>query len=590
MTKERTTSGGDSAIRNLRFLMSYIRPYRWIFVIGLISLGISTLSILAIPRILGELVNKMDMGAEAFAEVRNRLLIVAAAILLIQGVFSFLRVYTFAYVMEKGMAGLRRDLFGRILEAPVAYFDQQRVGALMSHLTADVSTVQDAFSINLAELIRQLIFMIAGTILLLNISWKLTATMFLSVPVFILLAFIFGRYIRKLARVRQDALASSNTLAEEAFGNIRIVKAFNQEDSEGSRYRASIDEVVRLAIAGANYRGAFIAFVVVGLFAVLFLLFFQGVNLIVTGEIAIGRLLEFMFYTGFIGGAITGMGDLATKFQGIVGSTDRIVDILQEEDAYRDRLRDSLELSGAIEFDKVDFHYPGRPEMPVLRQVSFRVNPGETVALVGHSGAGKSTVFQLLLGFYDLQQGQVRFDGYDASRYHPAVIREHISVVPQEVVLFGGTIRENIAYGRPDAAEAEIVEAARQANAWEFISGFPEGLDTVVGERGIKLSGGQRQRIAIARAILKDPEILLLDEATSSLDAESEQLIQSALEGLMKGRTTLVIAHRLSTIRNADRILVMNEGRIVESGDHDSLIRNEEGIYKYLLRLQYQIA
>ncbi|MCP4121296.1 MAG: ATP-binding cassette domain-containing protein [Bacteroidetes bacterium] len=585
--KNADTSNG---MKNLRFLLGYIKPYKWVFIIGLFSLAVSALSILAIPKVLGQLINEIGLELEAFKLARNKLIGAAALLLLIQGVFSFLRVYTFTYVMENGMAGLRKELFDKIMQSRIEFFDQQRVGALMSRLTADVSTVQDTFSIHLAELLRQFITVVVGTILLMNISWKLTATMFLSVPIFILLAFVFGRFIRKISKMKQDALAASNVIAEEAFGNIRVVKAFNQETSENKRYGSTISDVIRIAIKGAAYRGSFISFIVVGLFGVIFLLFFQGVNLSVGGGMEVGDLVEFIFYTGFIGGSIAGLGDLATKLQGIVGSTDRIVEILHEKDANAGLIDDTLDLKGDIALTDVSFHYPTREEIPVLQGITIQINAGETVALVGHSGAGKSTIFQLLLQFYKIQQGSIHFDNNNASEFHPAVIRDHISIVPQEVILFGGTIRENIAYGRQDASGEDIMNAARQANAWDFINDFPEGMETVVGERGIKLSGGQRQRIAIARAILKDPEILLLDEATSSLDAESEKLIQEALEHLMKDRTTLIIAHRLSTIRNADKILVMNNGRIIENGDHETLIKNEDGLYKYLLKLQYQIA
>lgn len=592
--QKEANSGSDtrseSGLKNLRFLLSYIYPYRWIFLVGLVSLLITSLAIMVIPRLLGQLINEIDVAAGGFANVRGKFIRAALILLVIQAIFSFLRIYTFTQVMERGLAELRKDIFSRITSSSVEFFDRRRVGELMSRITSDVSTVQDAFSIDLAEFLRQVITISVGTVLLINISWKLTLIMAISLPMFILLAFAFGRFIRKIARRKQDALAASNIIAEEAFGNIRVVKAFNQEQSEWKRYGERIMEVVRIAVTGAAYRGAFISFVVIGLFAVIFLLFFQGVGLVYQGSIEIGDFVEFMLYTVFIGGSIAGLGNLATKFQSIVGSTDRIVEMLQMSDAFADRNKRPIELRGAITFSDVSFSYPTRDELAILDNVTFSVHPGETVALVGHSGAGKSTIFQLLLQYYEPGKGAIHFDEFAAAEHHPRVIRDHISVVPQEVVLFGGTIRENIAYGKQDATDDEIRDAARQANAMEFIDTFPSGLDTVVGERGIKLSGGQRQRVAIARAILKDPAILLLDEATSSLDAESEKLIQSALEGLMLGRTTIIIAHRLSTIRNADRILVMNEGEIIESGSHEDLIQNEDGLYKYLLKLQYQIA
>ena len=583
-------SGSTSGKGNLRFLLSYIYPYKWIFAIGLFSLAISALSFMAIPWLVGELIDNIDVSKTEFIRVRKQLILAAFLLLIIQAVFSFLRVYTFTYVMENGLSGLRQDLYQKILQSKVEFFDQSRVGALMSRLTSDVVTVQDAFSIDLAEFLRQTITIIVGTILLFNISWRLTLTMSISLPLFILLAFMFGRFIRKIARKKQDHLASSNVIAEESFSNIRVVKAFNQEDSERIRYGKTINDVVRIAIKGGLYRGSFISFILIGLIGVIFLLLFQGVELAFQEKIGKGDLVEFMFYTVFIGGSIAGMGNLVTKFQKIMGSTERIVDLLKENDSHVGLKADSLMLNGAITFSDVSFSYPTRNKLPILKDITLHVNSGETVALVGHSGAGKSTIFQLLLQYYQPNAGSIYFDEFQVGDYHPKVTREHISVVPQEVVLFGGSIRENIAYGKQNASLEEVEDAARKANALEFINTFPEGLNTVVGERGIKLSGGQRQRVAIARAILKDPAILLLDEATSSLDAESEKLIQAALEGLMEGRTTLIIAHRLSTIRNADRILVMNNGEIIESGNHDELIQNDDGLYKHLLKLQYQIA
>lgn len=579
-----------AGLGNLKFLLSYIAPYKWVFILGLFSLAISTVAVLAIPAVLKQLVSGFDLPKSEFIALRNKLILVAFLILFIQALFSYIRTYTFAYVTEKGMGKVRTDLYGKIIQSKIEFFDKSRVGELLSRITADVVTLQDAFSIHTAELIRQTIIIIGGAGLLFYLSWELSLYMFLSLPIFIGLAFYFGKFIKRFSKEKQSALAASSIFAEEAFGNIRVVKAFNQSENEKKKYSLSIENVVDIAIKGAKYRGAFISFVVIGLFGVLFLIFFKAAGLGQQGVIDSGDLVAFVFYTGLIGGSIAGMGNLATQFQSILGSTERIVDLIKKENEHRGLSLEALDLKGAITFSDVSFSYPSRKEIPVLKNITFKVNQGESVALIGHSGAGKSTIFQLLLQFYKLDSGAIYYDEYLGSEHHPTVLRDHISIVPQEVVLFGGTIADNIAYGKQNATRSEIEAAAKEANALDFINSFPDGLDTLVGERGIKLSGGQRQRIAIARAILKDPALLLLDEATSSLDAESEKLIQAALDKLMQNRTTIIIAHRLSTIRNADRILVMNNGSIIESGTHDELIEDPTGLYTHLLKLQYQIA
>jgi ABC-type multidrug transport system fused ATPase/permease subunit len=576
--------------KNLKFLSAYIMPYKWVFALGFLSLAISAGSTMIIPKLIGSLVDQVSEGETVFKQLRNQFLYAALILLAIQGIFSYIRVYTFTYVTEKGMGNVRRDLYNKIMRSNIEFFDKTRVGELMSRITSDVVTLQDTFSINLAELIRQIITLLVGTILLFIISWKLSLTMLLALPIFVFLALLFGRFIKQLSKTKQDAIATSNVYAEEAFTNIRVVQAFNQEITEQNKYSAAVNIIIGEAIKGARYRGAFISFMVIGLFGIIFLLFYQAANLAHSGVIDNGDLIEFLFYTGFIGGSIAGLGDLASKFQGIIGSTERIISIMRDNNPVDSMNAEPLPLDGSITLSNVDFRYPSRQEIKVLDGITFQVHKGESVALVGHSGAGKSTIFQLLLQYYYPDSGGIYFDEYLSSHYHPSVVRSHISVVPQEVILFGGTIAENIAYGKPTATKEEIIQAAKEANAYDFIMQFPDGLETVVGERGIKLSGGQRQRVAIARAILKNPKILLLDEATSALDAESEKLIQEALDRLMRNRTTIIIAHRLSTIRNADRILVMNKGKIIESGNHDELSQNEDGLYTHLLKLQYQLA
>jgi ATP-binding cassette, subfamily B, bacterial len=385
----------------------------------------------------------------------------------------------------------------------------------------------------------------------------------------------------------QDKLAEANVIVEESLQAITVVKAFTNEIFETMRYKKSLGEAVAVALRAARYRGLFISFVIFALFGGIVTVVWYGATLVQSGEITIGELLSFVLYTTFIGGSIAGLGDIYAQVQRSIGASERIVEIIGQKDENSSNST-PVKLYGEIVFNNVRFAYPTRPEFEVLNNLNFSISAGEKVALVGPSGSGKSTIINLLMRFYPLSNGNISIDGKDSSEYTLSAFRNNIGIVPQEVMLFGGTIRENIAYGNPIALEEEIVEAARKANAFEFIDRFPERFDTLVGERGVKLSGGQRQRIAIARTILKDPAILVLDEATSSLDAENENLVQQALEKLMEGRTTIIIAHRLSTIRKADRIFVIKDGKLAETGSHQELTLQQDGIYSNLLRLQLQ--
>jgi ABC-type multidrug transport system fused ATPase/permease subunit len=415
---------------------------------------------------------------------------------------------------------------------------------------------------------------------------KLTLFMLATFPVLVIIAMVFGRFIRKLSKSTQDELAAANVIVEETLQSISTVKSFVGEAYESARYGSGLSRVVIVALKAAKFRGAFISFIIFALFGGIVGVMWYGASLVGSGEMSVGDLVSFVLYTTFIGGSIAGLGDIYGQVQKAIGSSERVLEILQEEEESSEGTKKSKFL-GKIEFNQVSFEYPTRPEVEVLKALSFHVNPGEKVALAGHSGAGKSTIIQLLLRFYETQRGEIRVDDHLVTDWELASLRAHIGIVPQEVLLFGGSIRENISYAKPEASEDELIAAAKKANAWQFISQFPEGMQTLVGERGVKLSGGQRQRIAIARAILKDPSILILDEATSSLDAESEALVQEALDELMKGRTTIIIAHRLATIRNVDRIYALSEGRIIEEGSHAELVQKEDGFYSNLVRLQF---
>jgi ABC-type multidrug transport system fused ATPase/permease subunit len=510
----------------------------------------------------------------------------------LQAVLGFGRIYLFSYVTEHMLARLRQDTYEHLLKLPMTFFATRRVGELNSRISADVALLQDTFTTTLAELIRQLIIITVGLVLLTALSPQLTLTMLASIPVVAIVAVVFGRFIQKLSKQVQDRIADTNVVVDETLQGIQSVKAFANEAWEALRYNKAVTAARGLAMKGARWRGAFVSFIILCMFGAIVLVIWRGVHLKEEGVLSTGELFTFIMYTVFIGASIGSIPEYVTNLLKAIGATERLMDIHDEaaETISLAPKGSPLPIQGRIEFRDVDFHYASRPDMPVLHGVSFTAEPGQRIALVGPSGAGKSTIAALVLRFYDPVSGSLLIDSKDASTYPLTALRDRMAIVPQEVILFGGSIRENIAYGDPKASQDKIEAAARKANAHDFISSFPEGYDTVVGERGVQLSGGQRQRIAIARAVLKDPAILILDEATSALDSESERLVQEALEELMKGRTSLVIAHRLSTIRNADRILVLDKGTIVESGRHEELIADVDGLYHGLSRLQLNEA
>ncbi len=576
-----------SSLKKLLGIFRFVIPYRINFIIGLVALVFTSATVLTFPYLAGKLLDVASGKGGFVLTSINQIALALMGILMAQGVFSFVRVYTFSIVSERTLADIRSTVYEKIIWLPMTFFDRSRVGELLSRITSDVSTLQDTFTITLAELLRQVLVLTIGVTIIFVLTPKLALFMILTFPLLVIGALFFGKFIRKLSKKTQDQLAGTNVIVEETLQSIAVVKSFTNELFEAARYKKSLREVVTTAIHTAKYRGLFISFTILALFGGIVGVIWYGGYLVQSGEMTVGELLSFVLYTTFIGGSIAGLGDIYSQLQRSIGASERILEILSHVDE-QNNSHSSLKLSGALEFEQVEFSYPTRADVTVLKSISFSVSPGEKVALVGPSGSGKSTIISLLMRFYPLGTGVIRADGKDISTYGLSAFRENIGIVPQEVMLFGGTIRENIAYGNPHATPADIELAARQANALEFIEGFPEKFDTLVGDRGVKLSGGQRQRVAIARAILKNPSILILDEATSSLDAHSEQLVQDALEKLMKNRTTLVIAHRLSTIREADRILVVKDGRIAESGRHEELIKVENGIYRNLVTLQWE--
>jgi ATP-binding cassette, subfamily B, bacterial len=569
-------------------LFKYTLPYKGIFIVGMVFLVLSTSTTMMFPILIGEMTKVMEGKSEYSI---NQVAIFFGAILVFQGIFSFFRVYFFSIVSEKTSADLRKKIYDKFITTPISFFENNRVGDLLSRITSDVSAFQAVLSTTLAEFFRQIATLIIGIGILIYISWKLTLFMLATFPIIVIAAIVFGRYIRVLSKKVQEKLAEANVIVEETLQSVSIVKAFTNEKLESKRFSKTISESVVLALKAATLRGGFITFFIVGLFGGIVLVIWFGGNLVIEKEILIADLITFLTLTIFVGGSLSGLGELYAQLQRTIGASERILEILEEKsEVDLDAEINVQKITGDISFENIDFAYPSRPDVEVLKGFNLQVAAGQKVALVGASGAGKSTIVQLLMKFYTLQSGKITIDGKDISDQNVTELRQNLAIVPQEVILFGGSILENIAYGKPGATLAEIEDAAKRANATEFIEKFPERFDTIVGERGVKLSGGQRQRIAIARAILKNPAILLLDEATSALDSESEKLVQSALDELMKDRTSIIIAHRLSTIRNVDKICVLKDGQITESGKHEDLILKNEGIYANLIKMQFENA
>lgn len=586
-------------------IFKYLKPYSFLFGIGILLLVISGLLVIVITALLGQLISP-DSGTEIAGGAmlqsvvagmefsRNwgatgQVLTALVLLLIIQGVFSFFRVYIFSYVTENAMLALRKDTFSTIIRMPMQFFHERRIGDLSSRLSSDITTIQETLTVTMAEFIRQSVIIIFGVGWLVSYSYKLTLVMLCSLPVIIVVMVLFGRFIRKLGKNTQDKVAESSVIVNEALTGIVNVKSFANELFESRRFGSSIQSIRDIAMKSAVWRGMFGTFIIIFLFGALGLVMGVGAHLQETGEIGKDVLGRFVFITGLVAGSIGGLAAQMGTLQRSIGVIENVMEILsyKTEDIHLNENPVGLNLRGELKFENVDFAYASRPDIQVLKGVNFHVNPGEQVALVGSSGSGKSTIAALIQQFYQPSSGKILFDNQPASQFDLNALRATMAFVPQEVILFGGSIHENIAYGKPGASDEEIREAARKANALDFIEAFPEKMMTIVGERGIQLSGGQRQRIAIARAVLRNPTILILDEATSSLDSESERLVQDALDQLMKGRTSVVIAHRLSTIRNAHKILVLDQGTIREEGTHDQLIASG-GLYKRLNELQFE--
>ncbi len=576
-----------SSLQKAIVIFKYAGNHRWKFSVGLVFLLFTGATALAFPKLMGMLIDCVKNKNNDQANMIAGGLIL---ILFLQSIFSFFRLYLFVNFTEHTLANLRVSLYSNLVKLPMSFFSQKRVGELNSRISSDITQIQDTLTSTIAEFLRQFILIIGGVLLLANESIKLTLLMLSVVPLVAVAAVIFGRFIRKYSKSVQDKVAESQVVVEETMQGISIVKAFANEWYEIARYNGKIKEVVKIAIKGGKYRGYFASFIIFCLFGAIVAVVWFGVRLSISGEMSVGQLISFVLYSTFVGASFGGIAELYAQIQKAIGATERVFELLDEtpEKINSDRDLATIDkIKGNVTFKNVAFSYHSRKEIKVLKDVSFTANFGQKIAIVGPSGTGKSTIASLLLRFYTIDEGEILVDGKNIYDFDLEHLRGNMSIVPQDVILFGGTIRENIAYGKPNATEEEIVTASKQANAYNFIESFPEKFETIVGERGIKLSGGQRQRIAIARALLKNPSILILDEATSSLDSKSEKLVQEALEILMEGRTSIIIAHRLSTIRSADQILVLDNGKITEQGTHQELIALENGIYKNLSNLQF---
>lgn len=579
---------GKAQLSQIRRLFVFARPYRSRILLATVAVVFSSGLGLVFPKIMGNLVDSaLGQLENDSTSALNRYALILVGVFLLQAGFNFVRSYLLSIAGEGVVADLRRSVFDRVIRLGVPFFDQRKTGEITSRLTADAAVVQETVSNAVAQTLAQGITLIGSVVLLFTLSVRLSLTVLTVVPLAVIAAFVFGRKLRRISTKFQDRLATANSLAEEAISSVRVVKWFTAEDETARLYGEDIRKSYDIAVRRAKVRSVFIPLVTFVMFSTLALVLWQGGQQVIAGNLTAGNLVTFLLYTLTVAGAVGTFTGLYAQLQEALGASQRIFELLEEppEIAVATDTINPPRL-GTVRFENVHFSYTDRDD-EVLSGIDLEVKEGEMVALVGPSGAGKTTLVQLIPRFYDVSSGQVLVDGVDVRDQDIAQLRNRMAAVPQEVELFSGTIAENLRVARSVATDADLVAACSAANAHDFITEFPDGYDTVVGERGVKLSGGQRQRVAIARALLANPELLILDEATSSLDTESEALVQAALEVLMKGRTTVVIAHRLSTVRRADRLVVLAGGRIIEEGTHDELIE-QGGLYSKLYGRQLQ--
>lgn len=593
------------SIKDVLFIFSFLKPYKKYFIGGLIFISLSALSTMAFPFLMGKMIDSVSGGKGSMTEMANQskgffsqfsfkdkqwpLNTVLALIFIqlsVQTIFSFMRVYLLTKSGTHATADLRTKLYAKLVALPMSFYSSRRVGDLSSRVAADTGQIQDTVSFVFAEFLRGIITLFIGLSLIFFISWKLALIMLSIVPLIAISAVVFGSKIRKLSKQETDMLADSSTVVQETLQGIAVVKAFTAESTENKRYSTIIHRLVDFAIKSGTYRGVFVSFIIFSVFGAISFVVWYGAGMVQTGELQVGELMSFVIYSVFVGGTLGGFADMFGQLQKTIGATQRVKELFYLDAENIEASQQQLNIKGNVAFKEVHFSYESRKDVEVLQGLSFEVKSGQQVAIVGGSGGGKTTIASLLMRFYDINSGEILIDEKPIQSYTIKDLRSQIAYVPQDVTLFGGTVYDNILYGKPDATKEEVIEASKKANAFDFIDSFPDKFDTIVGERGIQLSGGQKQRIAIARALIKDPSILLLDEATSALDSESEKLVQQALDELMKNRTSIVIAHRLSTIINADKIIVMDKGQIVEQGTHSELVQQTSGYYKNLYALQ----
>jgi len=571
-----------------RFFLNYLRPHKVVFIPAMIALACTGAMSALFFYLLGDLASHI-LSAQPdgnLMEYATHSVKLCMAVVAVQAVVAFFRIWLFAKASERALSSLRLDTFSRIIRLPMTTLNEHRIGELGSRLSNDVETIRETLVVTLPQLIRHSVMLCIALVIVLKMSFKLALFMLACIPVVIVLIAIFGSRIRKLSRATQDELAKSQVIVSESLTAITSVKAFANELFEIARYKNGVSHYLNTAVRASLPRAMFVAFIILAFSIALTLVAWFAARMLTHGEISKDQLIQFGMFSGVVGASFAVFPDLIASFQRALGATDRVREILTTDIEEETEGTPVGRLRGDIEMQHVRFAYPSRSDVTVLHDFDFKARAGHRIALVGPSGSGKSTVVSLLFRFYDPSEGTILFDGQPIADMQLHSLRRNLALVPQEVLLFGGSIRENIAYGKPGATDDEIRKAAQQANAAQFIDTLPEGYDTLVGERGTQLSGGQRQRIAIARAILADPAILILDEATSSLDAESERLVQDALDKLMENRTSIIIAHRLSTVRRADQILVLSGGVILERGTHDELIGKDGGLYGTLAKLQ----